>query len=137
MKTILIIEDDHYLTRTLSNILGFEGYNVHSEENIRDAMLFIKESKPDLILSDIALIEDNGYKLLRRLRKSAYCNIPFIFVSGKTKAKEIIHGLQSGADDYITKPFTYNLLIQKIKINLTTRVKSPDPGFNGGRVKMN
>ncbi|MDZ7776374.1 MAG: response regulator, partial [Bacteroidales bacterium] len=75
----------------------------------------VYEFKPDLILSDIALGKDNGYKFLRRLRKSSGRNIPFIFVSGKTKAKEVIHGLKSGADDYITKPFTYASLMQKIK----------------------
>lgn len=115
MKTILIIEDDHHLKRTLSNILQFEGYNVFSAANVDQAMFFIQEYQPDLILSDIALGKDNGYKLLRRLRKSAYSNIPFIFVSGKAKAKEVIHGLQSGADDYIVKPFAYTSLMEKVK----------------------
>lgn len=115
MKTILIIEDDSYLSRTLTNILQFEGYNVCTAHNEEQAMFLIREFSPDLILSDIALGKDNGYSVLRKLKKTSYRKIPFIFISGKVKAKEILHGLQSGADDYITKPFDYLPFIQKVK----------------------
>ena len=118
MKKILIIEDDNYLSRTLTNILQFEGYNVFSAHNVEQAMYLISAFSPDLILSDIALGKDNGYDVLRKLKRTTHRQIPFIFISGKVKAKEILHGLKSGADDYITKPFDYIPFINKVKMHI-------------------
>lgn len=129
MKSILIIEDDRYLTRTLANILKLEGYNPLSAHDVESAMLKLRSHYPDLILCDIALGRDNGYKFLRKLRKSPlYRNIPFIFVSGKVKAQEVMHGLKSGADDYITKPFEYISFVDKVRSQLE-RVCNTTSGF--------
>ncbi len=118
-KKILIIEDDHGLIRTLTNLLIIEGFDVITAHTGEGGIRMAFEEKPDLILADIVLNRISGYDILRMVRASRVTqSVPFIFLSGKVKEKEIRYGLGLGADDYLCKPFEHEDLLEAINAQL-------------------
>jgi DNA-binding response OmpR family regulator len=125
MKRILIIEDDEGIRESLMDILELSGYDVDSVNNGKEGFNRILESKPDLVVCDVNMPELNGFELLgainQRLSKEV---LPvFIFLTAKIENKDIRHGMNLGADDYVTKPFDHNELLGIIKMRLEKREK--------------
>lgn len=115
MKTILIIEDDIVLRETTAEILELENYKVVTAPNGKRGVEQAKIMLPDLILCDIMMPEMDGYELLEILSKEEQTKrIPFIFMSAKTEIKDIRKGMDLGADDYLTKPVSEELLLSAI-----------------------
>ncbi|GGG43142.1 hypothetical protein GCM10011414_10990 [Croceivirga lutea] len=116
MKKILLIEDDRALRENTAELLELYGYKVRTAANGMDGLKYAQESPPDIILCDILMPKMNGYSVLQEL---AFDNntrhIPFIFLSAKTELKEIRKGINLGADDYLTKPFDENDLLNAIE----------------------
>lgn len=113
MKKILIIEDDIKLRKYIQEYLI--GYNYEVEvvttfDNIEDDVTYLS---PDLILLDINLPKFDGFYFLTRIKKNT--NIPIIIVSARSSDADQIHGIEMGADDYITKPFNIGILVTRIK----------------------
>ncbi|MBT8317242.1 MAG: response regulator [Lutibacter sp.] len=119
MKTILIIEDDIVLRETTAEILELENYKVVTASNGKRGAEQARIMLPDLILCDIMMPEMDGYELLDILSKDEKTKrIPFIFMSAKTEVKDVRKGMDLGADDYLTKPVSEELLLSAISSRL-------------------
>ena len=119
MKKILLIEDNQDVRENTADILELANYQVSTAENGKTGIISAHKFKPDLILCDIMMPELNGYDVLRSLRADdTTAGIPFIFLSAKTEKMDIRIGMNLGADDYLTKPFEENELLEAILCRL-------------------
>jgi two-component system alkaline phosphatase synthesis response regulator PhoP len=118
-KKILVVDDEVDLVKTLRFSLETEGYTVLASYNGEDALNQARKQNPDLVLLDIMLPKLDGYKVCRLLKfDKRYKHIPILMLSAKTQEKDKIIGMETGADEYITKPFDMDELIGKIKAYL-------------------
>jgi DNA-binding response OmpR family regulator len=118
-KKILVVDDEVDLVKTLRFSLETEGYTVLASYNGEDALNQARKENPDLVLLDIMLPKLDGYKVCRLLKfDERYKHIPILMLSAKTQEKDKIIGMETGADEYITKPFDMDELIGKIKAYL-------------------
>lgn len=119
METVLIIEDNDLLRENIGEILEMEGYTVLSAENGERGVACALKHLPDLIISDVNMPLLNGFEVLERLRKEeASKTIPFIFLTVKNSMHELRTGMNLGADDYLTKPFDMDQLLQATRTRL-------------------
>ncbi len=119
MARILIIEDEEPLREEVCEWLTFEGHEVLSAGNGRAGIELALQEKPDLIMSDIAMPEVDGYRVLLELRTQPETALtPFIFLTARTERKDQRYGMEMGADDYITKPFTREELLASVDMRL-------------------
>ena len=126
-KKILVVEDDKDLISLIKFNLKSEGFNVLLSPNGEDGLFTAKEEKPDLILLDWMLPILSGIEVLQRLKNNNDTkSIPVIFITAKGEENDKIRGLNSGADDYIVKPFSTKELIARIKANLRRGKLIPD-----------
>lgn len=118
-KSILIIEDDPALRENTAELLELSDYEVRMAPNGRIGIDKVYQEKPDLIICDIMMPEVDGYGVLEAMNDNPdFAHIPFIFLSAKTEHNEIRKGMNLGADDYLTKPFTEKELIDAIESRL-------------------
>ncbi len=116
MKTILVIEDEQELRESISEMLNFEGYQVITASDGLEGVSQAREHIPDLILCDILMPRMNGYEVLGELKKDlTTAMIPFIFLTALSDQKKIRQGMNTGADDYIVKPFLRKELLEAIE----------------------
>jgi signal transduction histidine kinase len=112
MRKILIVEDEQSLREDLSELLGYEGFEVYSAENGLLGVQKAKEIVPDLIVCDVMMPEMDGYQVLSELRTTLKTTqVPFIFLTAKASRSDMRRGMELGADDYLTKPFTHQELL--------------------------
>jgi len=119
MTKILVVEDNEYILSSIIDVLQFEGFEAVGAFNGRDALVITHQQKLDLIISDIMMPEMDGYHLLRELQthpETAF--IPFIFLTARADRPNIREGMTSGADDYITKPFSNDELLKAVRARL-------------------
>jgi len=103
--TVLVVEDEVRLARTIELYLGQRGFRVRIAHNGQEALERIAEARPDVIVADIMMPVMDGYALCRRLRTDpATCTIPFLFLTAKADDRDRVRGLKMGADDYLSKP---------------------------------
>ena len=114
MRTILVIEDDISILRGLKDNLEFEGYTVFTETNGIKGLQLALNKKSDLILLDIMLPGMNGYEICRRLKKEKP-KLPIIMITARGSEIDKVSGLDTGADDYVTKPFSIPELMARIR----------------------
>lgn len=115
MKKILVIEDEAQTRNIFLECLEAEGFNAIGAENGRVGLQRIREYLPDLVVCDILMPELDGYGVLAQLRQDPITAvIPFIFLTAKTAEVERRHGLELGADGYLTKPCTTEELLRAI-----------------------
>lgn len=112
LKTILLIEDDENLNRGISLKLSKEGYSVLSASDIKEAKQYWQSNTIDMIISDILLPDGSGLEFGRKIRKES--NIYLLYLTALDQEIDIINGYDTGADDYITKPFSVNALVAKV-----------------------
>jgi CRP/FNR family transcriptional regulator, cyclic AMP receptor protein len=135
MKKILLIEDNEDIRSNTAEILELSSYEVIVAENGKAGVAKALESKPDLIICDIMMPELDGYGVLHAIQRNEDIkNTPFIFLTAKTERNDIRKGMESGADDYITKPFDGTELLNAVsgrlkKIDLLKQQLSP--GLDG------
>lgn len=116
MKEVLLVEDDEIVANIILFYLGKNpAYHVTWSKNAKEALVEA-EHNPDIILLDICLPDVNGVKLCEELRKTLYC--PIIFISCLDDEDTIIKALETGGDDYLTKPFSEKMLEAHIEANL-------------------
>lgn len=119
MTTVLIIEDQSDVRENIEAILGLEGYETLTAENGVIGLELAKKSRPDLILCDVMMPKLDGYGVLEELRQSAStASIPFIFLTAKAERNSLRSAMELGADDYLTKPFTLEELLNAIAARL-------------------
>lgn len=127
MKTILVIEDDPIIQDFVSSILEKEGFRTLVANNGRRGLQLAQQYQPDLIISDLMLPELDGYGLLKALRQDLAINtIPLIFLTAKTDRESFRQGMELGADDYISKPFTQDELLKAIQTRLARQANILD-----------
>ena len=115
-KTILVVDDEASIREMITTSLEIAGFNVLQAENAKNAHVIILEKKPDLILLDWMMPETSGIELMRRLKRDDITkNIPIIMLTARITEDNIVQGLESGADDYISKPFSAKNLKARIK----------------------
>lgn len=115
-KTILIVDDEKTIVDMLVYNLQKEGYNTLEANDGEEAIRIALEKKPNLVLLDIMLPKTDGLAVCKRIRQSL--NIPILMISAKDEEIDKILGLELGADDYITKPFSVRELVARVKANL-------------------
>ena len=120
METILIIEDDPTMLRGLKDNFAYAGYNVLTADDGEKGLETALDAKPDLIVLDIMLPKVNGYEICRLLRKEKL-DMPIIMLTAKGEESDIVLGLNLGADDYITKPFSIKELLARANAFLRRR----------------
>ena len=114
MKRILIIEDDAAILRGLKDNLEYESYEVLTAVDGEEGYYLIKEKKPDLIILDLMLPKMNGYELCRKVRHEGVTT-PILMLTARGEEMDRVHGLDLGADDYVTKPFSVPELLARIR----------------------
>src|SRR5688500_11351016 len=119
MKKVLIIEDSCEVRGLISDMLSMNDFHVVEAENGLQGVQVAQQQLPDLILCDIHMPELDGFGALTRLRNTAStASIPFIFLTGATEKPRMRQGMELGADDYLTKPFTLQELLGAVRTRL-------------------
>lgn len=126
MSNIFLLEDDKNLNRGISMTLQKEGYSVFSAHSIAEAEKIINEEDFSLAICDITLPEGNGMDIGRKIRKKSSCYL--MYLTAMDKEIDIVSGYDSGADDYMTKPFSLMVLVSKVNA-IMNRIK-------GGRERV-
>ncbi|NES97097.1 MAG: response regulator, partial [Desertifilum sp. SIO1I2] len=112
MKKILVIEDEPTVRANLLKLLDLEGYQSLEASDGHTGIQLAEQHQPDLILCDIMMPELDGYAVLEALRQNPVtAMIPFIFLTAKAERNDWRQGMEKGADDYLTKPFTRSELL--------------------------
>ena len=117
MARILVAEDESDMAMGLRDNLQFEGYEVVVAEDGEAALIAATTKNPDLILLDIMMPKMDGLEVCRRVREAGY-TIPILMLTAKGQEIDIVRGLEVGADDYITKPFSIRELLARVKATL-------------------
>jgi len=112
-KKILIIEDDPGIQLSLKDEFESEGFDVHGADNGLIGMEMIKQNPPDLIILDLMLPFLNGYQICKKLRQEGN-NVPILMLTVKDQEVDKVLGLELGADDYVTKPFSLRELLARV-----------------------
>ena len=117
---ILIVEDEPQINRLIELVLQSDGfYNIKKAFDGLEALELIKSDKPDLILLDVMLPEIDGYTLCKQIKNDEYLKtIQVIMLTAKKMEEDILQGFESGAIDYISKPFSNKILLARIKAHL-------------------
>lgn len=124
-KLIQIIEDDISVKKLLEITFKEYDFNFISSENKKNAMIMFLSHNPDLIILDLGLPDGDGKDFIKQIREIS--KIPIIVLTARHDEKEIIKALDFGADDYMTKPFSVNELIARIKANLRRNINEELP----------
>jgi DNA-binding response OmpR family regulator len=119
MNRILVIDDEQLIRESLRDILELHGYEVFTANDGKAGLLLAHELNPDIIIMDVMMPGLDGFTLVKHLRQiPAFHLIPIIFISAKAKQEDLREGLNLGADDYITKPFTKDILLEAVSSKL-------------------
>ena len=137
MSTILIIEDDISILRGLKDNLEYEGYSVITETNGKKGLDLSLKIKTDLVLLDIMLPDMNGHEICRVIKKEKP-ELPVIMITARGEEMDKVSGLDIGADDYVTKPFSVPELMARIRaVFRRTSQAHPFPDqYSFGNVKL-
>ena len=133
-EKILLVEDEEKLARMVEMELRYEGYEVTKAFDGRNGLEQALSGKYDLVLLDIMLPQLSGMEVLRRLRRES--DLPVIMLTARDSVIDKVSGLDSGADDYITKPFAIEELLARIRAALRKRAVHPGSILTAGELAM-
>jgi CheY-like chemotaxis protein len=120
VKKILVIEDEEFILEAILEILEAEDFQAIAAENGAIGVQVAREHIPDLIICDILMPEMNGREVLTQLRSDPVtANIPFIFITAQADSDSVRKGMELGADEYVTKPFTHEELLHAVSRRLS------------------
>jgi two-component system OmpR family response regulator len=114
---ILVVDDEPNITELLAMALRHQGYVVQSAASGRAALAAVNEFKPALVILDVMLPDLDGFDVLRRLSANGH-KVPIIFLTARDATEDKVHGLTVGGDDYVTKPFSLEELIARVRVVL-------------------
>jgi DNA-binding response OmpR family regulator len=116
MKKILIVDDEQDIVESLKFVLEASDFTCYCAYNGEDGLRLAKEIVPDLIILDVMMPKINGYKISRLLKYDAkYKNIPILMVTARSQEEDKLIGEETGADEYITKPFELDDVVKKVE----------------------
>ncbi len=130
MPTIALVDDDRNILTSVSIALEAEGYKVETYTDGSSALDGLNMKRPDLAIFDIKMPRMDGMELLRRLRQTS--DLPVIFLTSKDEEIDELFGLKMGADDFIKKPFSQRLLVERVKAVLRRVSALPETGPKAG-----
>ncbi len=128
MSTIALVDDDRNILTSVSIALEAEGYQINTYSDGVSALQGLEDNPPDMAIFDIKMPRMDGMELLRRLRQKS--DLPVIFLTSKDDEIDELFGLKMGADDFIRKPFSQRLLVERVKVVLRRgqNRETPDVG---------
>lgn len=126
MTFVLVVDDDPAILRTLSINLRAREYDVETAADGRSALQIVDERMPDVILLDLGLPDIDGISVLKQLR--SFAEVPVIVVSARSDPDDKVEALDLGADDFITKPFSIEELLARVRVT-TRRTGAEEPAF--------
>ena len=132
---ILVIEDDPALARGLKDNFEAEGYRLHLARDGREGLAAALDRSPDLVVLDIMLPKVNGFEICRAIR-ARRLDMPIIMLTAKGQEEDIVRGLELGADDYVTKPFSIRELLARVRAFLRRRPTTSMTSFDFGDYKL-
>ena len=114
---VLVVDDEEHITELVAMGLGYNGFDVERVATGRGALDAIERRRPDLVVLDVMLPDLDGFDVARRLRQAegAGTRVPIIFLTAKDTTQDKVEGLRLGSDDYVTKPFSIEELIERVK----------------------
>jgi two-component system KDP operon response regulator KdpE len=115
-RHILVVDDEPQITRVLRTTLSAQGYDIRVAHDGESALELMKDWRPDLVLTDLAMPNMDGIELCRRVRSAS--DVPIIVLSVREQERAKVEALDAGADDYVTKPFGMHELLARIRANL-------------------
>jgi DNA-binding response OmpR family regulator len=119
LKKILVVDDDDRVREMIEFRLSLFGYEVVQAANGQEGLVAVRREQPDLILLDVMMPELDGFQVCRRLKHDeATKGIPVVMLTAKAEAKDVTRAFESGADDYVVKPYDPAVLQAKVKKNL-------------------
>jgi two-component system, OmpR family, KDP operon response regulator KdpE len=134
-ENILVIDDEIQIRRLLKISLDNSGYKVFEAENAKTGLQELINCRPSLVLLDLGLPDEDGLSLLKKIRD--FSEVPVIILSVRNSEKDIITALDSGADDYITKPFNTGELLARLRACLRHyQPEQKDPIFTNGKITV-
>ncbi|MCD4686492.1 MAG: response regulator transcription factor [Anaerolineae bacterium] len=137
-EKILVIDDEELTVQLITMLLERREYEVVKAYRAEDGLRLAYRTHPDLILLDIMMPDMDGWEVCRRLRELS--DVPIIFLTAKDDVRDVVKGLEMGADDYIVKPYDNNELVARIRAHLR---RAPKPSvaeelvFDGGKFRIN
>lgn len=135
MPTIALVDDDRNILTSVSIALESEGYKVETYTDGASALDGLNTKRPDLAIFDIKMPRMDGMELLRKLRQTS--DLPVIFLTSKDDEIDELFGLKMGADDFIKKPFSQRLLVERVKAVLRRASALPDAAPKNGEPNAN
>ncbi|GIO86351.1 DNA-binding response regulator [Paenibacillus faecis] len=124
-SSILVIDDDEKITSMLRRGLAFEGYDVHTARNGAEGLSMVMSADPDLIILDVMMPQIDGFEVCRRLREGG-SGVPVLMLTAKDEVENRVKGLDTGADDYLVKPFALEELLARVRALLRRREPAGD-----------
>ncbi len=119
---VLVVDDVYDNVKLLAHVLEDEGYEVSAAYNGREALAAVAADRPDVILLDVTMPEMDGIEVCRRLKTDDHLRmVPVILVTAKDMDEDVVNGLDAGADDYVSKPFSSHVLAARVRAALRTK----------------
>ncbi len=134
-RRILVVEDDESIGRIVAESLEAHGYRVEWCTGGASAMSAIGRSIPDLVLLDAGLPDIDGFTLCRQLREQ-HPDLPIVLVTARDAEIDVVVGLDAGASDYVTKPFSMNVLLARVRAHLRATAVGPDEALELGTLRV-
>jgi DNA-binding response OmpR family regulator len=137
-EKILVIDDEDTTVQLLSILLEHKGFIVVKAYSAEDGLRKAYRTHPDLVLLDIMMPDMDGWEVCRRLRELS--DVPIVFLTARTDIRDVVKGLEMGADDYILKPYDNDELVARIRAHLRrvpTNAISEELIFDGGNFRIN
>jgi DNA-binding response OmpR family regulator len=129
--SVLVVDDDAHILNLMQSILEFEGYRVFRASDGKAALDIFGQKTPDLVLLDVMMPGMDGYLVCRRIRE--FSQVPIVMVTARSNDEEKIEGLDRGADDYVTKPFSSPELAARVRAVLRRSKlwdERPEPAYH-------
>nr|WP_273545611.1 response regulator transcription factor [Paenibacillus caui] len=127
----MVIDDDEKITSMLRRGLAFEGYDVYTANNGVEGLKMMLSADPDLVILDVMMPQLDGFEVCRRLREGG-STVPILMLTAKDEIENRVKGLDTGADDYLVKPFALEELLARVRALL--RRKEPSGDASGQRL---
>jgi two-component system OmpR family response regulator len=136
MAQVLVVDDDSHIRQVVRYALERAGHTVEEAKDGTEALACVARSQPDLIVLDIVMPEDDGLSVCRRIRQTS--RLPIIFLSSRDEELDRVLGLELGADDYLTKPFSPRELVARVSAVLRRAMPQAEKGrlFRHGRLTL-
>ena len=119
---VLVVDDEPNIVDVISMALRFEGFDVESAGSGADAIAAVAARRPALLVLDVMLPDFDGFEVARRLA-AARVDVPIIFLTARDSTEDVVRGLTLGGDDYVTKPFSLEEVLARIRATSSSRLK--------------